>query len=135
MFLRLVPQLGGDGSAYPITVLNDTGSDIMAVFTTDLLQLGEGLQAYNGWLANINIANANGMIDTCRTIILEVQLVRDDLYPWTDWIREVAIVRVPQLAMSRLTGSMIRQELYFGTAPGNHSLAISTSKSGLSSLL
>ena len=84
MYVRLLTELGGDGTAWGISVLNDTGSDIMSVFNTDLLQVGGGIQAYGGWAGNKRIYNANGTFDICRTLLVEVQLVRDDLSPWTD---------------------------------------------------
>jgi hypothetical protein len=45
MLLRLIPELGGDGTIYGIILLNDTGSDIMTLLTTDLPQLGN-IQEY-----------------------------------------------------------------------------------------
>jgi hypothetical protein len=40
MLLRLIPAHGGDGTIYGIIAINDTGSDMLTLFTTDLLQLG-----------------------------------------------------------------------------------------------
>ncbi|KFY29246.1 hypothetical protein V491_00125 [Pseudogymnoascus sp. VKM F-3775] len=125
---------GGDGTAWGVSVLNDTGSTITSIFDIDLLHLG-GLQAYSGWVGNIEIGTANGAVDICRSLLVEVQLVRDDLSPWTDWIEEHAIVRPVRPDVARLSGSGIRGALYFGTAPGNHTLAVSVTKGGLSALL
>jgi hypothetical protein len=58
MLLRLIPELGGDGTTYPISVLNDTGSGIMTIFDTDMLRLGNK-QGYSGYLSPTTITDAN----------------------------------------------------------------------------
>jgi hypothetical protein len=62
-------------------------------------------------------------------------MVDDNNLPWSDWILEDAIVRPMALGVPRLSGSGIREALYFGTGPGNHVLAASTTKGGLTVLL
>jgi hypothetical protein len=59
--------------------------------------------------------------------------VRDNDTPWSGWINEDAIVK--QHGTPRLSGVGIRHVLYIGTAPGNHLLAVSATKGGLTSLL
>jgi len=66
---------------------------------------------------------------------VEVQLVRDDNTAWSDWIREAAMVQPDTPGIWRLSGCGIRNVLYLGTSPGNHSLAVATTKGGLTSLL
>jgi hypothetical protein len=83
----------------------------------------------------MSVIDANGTITVFPTILVQVQLVRDDNAPWGDWIDERAIVRQPGLDVSRLSGVGIRDILYIGTAPGNHLLAVSATKGGLASLL
>jgi len=39
MLLRLTPALGGDGIVFGIIAMNDTGSDILTLFRSDLTQL------------------------------------------------------------------------------------------------
>jgi len=59
MLLRLIPGFGGDGTVHGIIVLNDTGSDILTLDTTDLQQLGN-IQGYLGWYAPTIVIDANG---------------------------------------------------------------------------
>jgi hypothetical protein len=132
MLLRLTPALGGDGTTIGIIVMNDTGSDILTLFTTDLLALGN-TQAYRGWPGSMGVMDATGMITFFPRILVQVQLVRDDNTPWSNWIDEDAIVK--QHGAPRLSGVGIRHVLYIGTAPGNDLLAISATKGGLTSLL
>ena len=61
--------------------------------------------------------------------------MRDDNTPWSDWIEEVAMVQPDGPNLLRLSGCGIREVLYLGTSPGNHSLAVATTKGGLASLL
>jgi len=134
MLLRLIPGHGGDGTVYGITVLNDTGSDAMTVFTTDLLQLGN-MQGYTGWHTPTPILDASGNQTVFQTILVQVQLVRNDNTPWGNWIQESAIVKQALAFVPRLSGPAIRGVLYFGTAPGNNVLAVAATKGGMASLL
>lgn len=135
MHIRLTPNLGGDGTKLGIIALNDSGSDVLTIFDEDLLRLGENVQSYNSWYGVTDIRNANGIVDECRMILVQVQLVRDDYTSWTDWIDEVAIVKPIQPGLVRLSGFGIRKQLYFGTGPGYHSVAVGTTKGGIMSLL
>jgi hypothetical protein len=114
--------------------MNDTGSNIMTLFTTDLLQLGN-MQGYTGWLTPLGVIDANGGRTVFRTILVEVQLVRDDNTPWGNWIVERAIVKQLGQNIPRLSGIGIRRALFIGTAPGNHALAVAATRGGLASLL
>jgi hypothetical protein len=132
MLLRLIPALGGDGTVYGITAMNDTGSDLLTLVTIDFPRLGN-IQGYAGWLAPTGVWDAGGNITFLPTILVEVQLVRDDNTPWGDWIHGRAIVRQPSPNLIRLSGVGIRYAFYIGTAPGNHLLAVSATKGGLTS--
>ena len=114
--------------------MNDTGSDILTLFTTDLLALGN-TQGYQGWHGVTGVMHATGTITIFPRILVQVQLVRDDNIPWSDRINEYAIVKEPAINVVRLLGVRIRHTLDIGTAPGNDILAISASKGGLTSLL
>jgi len=59
MLLRLTPELGGDGTTYAITAMNDTGSDLLTLVDTDLLRLGSTL-GYTGWLGSTGVKDASG---------------------------------------------------------------------------
>ena len=134
MQLRLTPEFGGDGTIHGIIAMNDTGSDILTLFDTDLLQLGN-IQQYIGWQLPISVIDANGGSAFFDRIFVQVQLVQDDNTPWGNWIDEVALVKPVGPDVPRLSGAGIRQVLYIGTAPGNHLLAVSATKGGLTSLL
>ena len=134
MLLRLIPALGGDGTTYGITVMNDTGSDMLTLVTTDFQLLGN-TQGYSGWLLSTGVTDASGNTTVFPTILVEVQLVRNNGTLWGNWIPERAIVRQAVPNLPRLSGVGIRRVLYIGTAPGNHLLAASTTKGGLASLL
>ena len=111
MLLRLAPQRGGDGTVHGITVMNDTGSDILSLFNTDMPHLGNA-QGYTGWLGQVAVRNANGTINSYRRIHVQVQLVRDDNSPWSGWIDERAIVKPSSPNVPRLSGIGIRKILY-----------------------
>jgi hypothetical protein len=61
MLLRLTPALGGNGTVCGIIAMNDTGSNILSLFTTDFPHLGN-IQGYNGWHGQTRIMDANGGI-------------------------------------------------------------------------
>ena len=103
MHLRLIPELGGDRTFCGIIVLNDTGSDILTLFTTDFPHLGN-IQGYHGWLGDVGMRDANGTITFFPQIIVQVQLVDNHGAPWSDWIWEDAIVRTPHPFVQRLSG-------------------------------
>jgi hypothetical protein len=99
--------------------MNDTGSNIMSLFDTDIQYLGN-LQGYTGWLGHIAVRDASGTINRYRRVHVQVQLTRDDDSPWSGWINERAIVKPSSPNVPRLSGIGIRKVLYLGTAPGNH---------------
>ena len=135
MLLRLIPALGGDGTVCGIIAMNDTGSDMLSLFTTDLPYLGGNIQGYLGWNGFTSVTDASGGATICPIILVQVQLVRNDDSPWGGWIYEDAIVKQYSPNVPRLSGTGIRQVLHIGTAPGNHLLAVATTKGGMQSLL
>jgi len=114
--------------------MNNTGSNRLTLFHSDLPYLGN-IQEYTGWLGPIAVQCANGTIDLYSGILVEVMLVRDDNTPWSNWCEEYAIVKPNAPGLLRLSGCGIRKVFYLGTSPGNHSLAVATTKGGLASLL
>ena len=66
------------------------------------------LQGYTGWSGQAAISNTNGTVDIYPTIFVQVQLVRDDSSPWSDWILEEAIVKPVGPGVPRLSGIGIR---------------------------
>jgi hypothetical protein len=61
MLLKLTLGLGRDRTIIGIIAMNGTGSDILTLFDTDLLALGN-TQGYHGWLGRIGIMDATGTI-------------------------------------------------------------------------
>src|SRR5580700_6139265 len=102
-----MPHRGGDGTVHRIIAMNDTGSDILSLFHSDLQCLGD-TQGYTGWRGVVQILCANGTISLYPKIKVEVQLVKYDNTPWTDWFQEVAIVQPDSPGLSRLSGYGIR---------------------------
>ncbi|KAI9768493.1 MAG: hypothetical protein M1840_004903 [Geoglossum simile] len=125
MLARLIPELGGDGTIHGLIALNDTGSDILTLFDTDMACLGNA-QGYGAWV---------GAVDVCPSVLVEIQLVRDDNSPWSNGIIEKAMVRPAGPGVPRLSGVQIRKAFYIATGPGNHFLAVSVTKDGLDSLI
>ena len=134
MLLRLTPEFVGDGTVHGIIAMNDTSSDMLTLFNTDLLRLGN-IQNYNGWQMETVIVDANGVMTPFPSLRVQVQLVDNENVPWSNWINELALVKQPGPNIPRLSGAGIRRVLYIGTAPGNQLLAVSATKSGLTSLL
>ena len=63
--------------------------------------------------------------------MIEVKLLHVDGSEFDHWIFENAIVRRSGEMSSVLSGSGIRQELYFATAPGNSELYVAETRNGL----
>lgn len=81
MLVRLIPAHGGDGTIHGIIAMNDTGSDMLTLFNTDLDALGN-MQGYSGWQLPSAVLDANGTITVFRTIVVQVRLARGDNTPW-----------------------------------------------------
>jgi hypothetical protein len=112
---------------YRIIVINDTGSNLLTLFDTDMSSLGN-FQGYTGWIGDAEVRDASGMVNTYRRLRVQVQLLRDDNSPWSDWINERAVVKPASQGVPRLSGYGIRKILYIGTAPGIHVLAVAATK-------
>jgi hypothetical protein len=134
MLVRLLPGRGGDGTEFPITVLNGTGSNIMSIFSGDLQQLGQK-DTYTGWSGVIAVMNAAGGRYFHPGILVQVRLVNANHTVMSDWINEQAICKACHPGVPRLSGTAIRDFMYLATAPGNDVLAVSSDKPGLLALL
>lgn len=76
--LRLPVYFGGNVNVLTyVSIVNDTGSDVQTVFTTDLASLQYDLNTYRGNLPAIYVNTADGVVLRQR-IILEVQLLKAD---------------------------------------------------------
>ncbi|KAI9781392.1 MAG: hypothetical protein M1839_005986 [Geoglossum umbratile] len=111
IIMKLTPGLGGDGTVYGITAMNDTGSDVLTIFDVEMPHLGI-YQGYAGWLGPVMIVGAGGVVGIYPKIRVQVQLVRDDNTPWSDWVTEDAMVRPIAPGVPRLSGLGIREALY-----------------------
>lgn len=134
MHLRLIPEFGGDGTFCGVLVLNDTGSTIFIVFTSDFQHLGN-TQEYDGCIGECIVTDANDIATVLSQLFVSVWLVDNHDESWDDWILKRAIVRTPTPFVERLSGRGFRDVFCIGTGPGNHVLAVSASKGGLTSLL
>ena len=134
MLLRLTPEFGGDGTVHGIIAMNDTGSDMLTLFNTDLLRLGN-IQNYNGWQMETVIVDANGVMTPFPSLRVQVQLVDNENVPWSGSIIMSSPWSSNLVPTYHDSAAGIRRVLYIGTAPGNHLLAVSATKSGLTSLL
>ena len=133
--IRLCVDLGGDTSTTGINLLNDTGSDVLTLFTADLQRLGNFVN-YQGWVRDAVIGTANGTQERLPSLLVEARFVDPQTFiAWGPWFREQAIIRHLVPGVQRLSGSNMRNQFYFGTGPGNQHVAVSTSKTRLSSII
>ncbi|KDB21867.1 hypothetical protein H109_06216, partial [Trichophyton interdigitale MR816] len=104
-------------------MLNDTGSDLLIVFDTDLIILGIP-PTYMGFGPPIGIVTAGG------SVLVEIQLLNFQREPIPGWTFEEAVVVLSRSSEGavRLSGNGMRQCLYFATAPGNTQLYVSQEK-------
>lgn len=115
----------------PILICNDTGSNILTIFTSDLLALhfdmALHLQALRG---SIQINTANGWV--LQTLMfVDMQILTSAFVPLTPWFEESAIVKANSPGDARLSGSAMRNYLFFATAPGNANLYVAQKKAGI----
>jgi len=130
---RLVPALGGNPNLiYNVTIANDTGSNIQTIFTTDLINLHYNPNTYHGRLGFIPVLTAGGYVAR-EQIIIEIQLMKANGTIVSPWFREWALITPIQLGVPqyRLSGSAMRNHLYFATAPGNAALFVAEKKNGI----
>ena len=79
------------------------------------------------------ILTANGVV-TRKTLRVKMCIVDADNRPLTPWFRELAVVAENDNAV-RLSGSAMRDHLYFAMAPGNAMLYVAAKKNGIVTLL
>jgi hypothetical protein len=99
MKLRLLENKGCDGTEHAITVLNDTGSNITSVLSTDLRRLGKCLASvknYRGWNGVIAVFNADGVTRYYPGLLMQIQLVSRNSSENPNWIYEQAILKRSQ---------------------------------------
>ena len=111
-------------------IANDTGFNIQTIFTTDLAALQHNPATYYSLAGTININTANGLVQR-STIDIEMQIIKADGTALTGWFRERAVITPPGGSLYRLSGSEIRNHLYFATTPGNATLYVAAKKNGI----
>lgn len=82
----------------------------------------------------VPITTANGQVYQ-QFIWIQIQLVRADGTAVSDWIDEMGTISTAEPATMRLTGDLIRNHLYFATAPGNQYLYVAETAHGILSQL
>ena len=110
--------------------MNDTGSDIQTIFPTDLAALGYYQIAYQGHIGMQPITTANGAVSRMM-IEIEMQITKANGTAITPWFMEVAVITPVQPGQYRLSGSAMRDHLFFATAPRNANLFVAQKKSGI----
>lgn len=110
-------------------MLNDTGSNILTVFDSDLVALSIP-QTYMGFGANVPITTAGGLVKR-QQITVEIQLLDSQGNALSDWILKKGIVTPAATGVCRLSGDGNRQSLYFATAPGNQHLYLAEKQNGI----
>jgi hypothetical protein len=114
--------------------MNDTDSNIISLIDVDLLKLGD-LSRYVGWGRGMDLSDAGGGVETLQMMEVQIRLVDHNCIPLTPWFTEWAVVRASVFGLMRLSGSGIRRKFYMATPKGNAILAMSTNKSGMTSLM
>jgi hypothetical protein len=115
--------------------MNDTGSNLQTVFPTDLAALRYNQFTYRGCLGVFPTSTASGVVYQER-VVIEMQIIKADGTTMTPWFRETAVVTPLQPGINyRLSGSAMRNHLYFATAPGNVNLFVAEKKSGITTQL
>ncbi|EZF16671.1 LOW QUALITY PROTEIN: hypothetical protein H112_05666 [Trichophyton rubrum D6] len=108
-------------------MLNDTGSDALTVFDTDLIAHRSNVPGF--WASNSSLT-ANGIV-LRQVIYVEIQLLDSQRNPISDWILEESVVVPSAEGNTRLSGRGMRDCLYFATAPGNQQLYVAEKKNGI----
>lgn len=135
--MRGIPGFGAIGGEIRRQIVNDTGSNMMSLFDSDLIAMGiqrvnSGPNPYLAWGIPMPILTANGIVNR-DSLTIQIQLQKQDTTAASEWIREGAVV-VPQQG-NRLSGGEIRNNFYFATAPGNQHLFVAEKKNGIISQL
>ncbi|KAM5436677.1 hypothetical protein McanMca71_001793 [Microsporum canis] len=125
----MIPAAVPEPSSINVTMLNDTGSNMLTVFDTDLIALAIP-PTYGGFGSYVSMSTAGGQVQR-QHIVVEVQLLDSQGNPVSDWVLEHGIVTPASLGTARLSGDGMRQYLYFATAPGNAHLYVAEKKNGI----
>lgn len=98
-----------------IDIANDTGSNVLSVYRSDLDQLNFNAATYPALGKPMSIMTASGFIQR-MALTVQLRVLDSEGLHMTDWFDEEAtIVKNPLPGMQRLSGRNIRKELYFAS--------------------
>jgi len=125
---------GGDNTIQTdIGILNDTGSEILTIYDTDIVLLS--CAGHGGSVGHVFITDANGGLSAFPRWNMEIQLTTEDGDAWSPWIREAAAEKSALSGASRLSGSELRRQFFIGTNRAYDMLAVSATLGGMSANL
>ncbi len=110
----------------------------MTLFLDELKALHfNALRYVTGVIGRARIGTANGTVSQFLIWVQIQVLKQDEVTPLTDWIWEQGTILNRPFGPDelRLTGSGIRDHLYFAIAPGNQELYVAVHKNGVVSQL
>lgn len=131
---RIPRYYGGDETiVIDATISNDTGSHIQTIYQHDFDHLNgpaPGRHTFPPQPNQINTPNGVAMIPT---VSLEIRILKRDQYgaikALTEWMPEDFVIRDWNHGQTLLlSGTAMRQRLFFATAPGNELLYVSVKK-------
>ncbi|KAK9428574.1 hypothetical protein V1505DRAFT_204578 [Lipomyces doorenjongii] len=111
---RLPAAYGGQPNIIlDVSIMNDTGSDVQTIFTTDLALLSYNPYSYAGRLGGAFFSTASGGIYRER-IVLEMQITKADGTAVSPWFEEIAVITAsqPGVPQSRLSGNAMYLPLF-----------------------
>ena len=127
-----IPYGSSSSTIYGL-MCNDTGSNVLTLYPSEIQRMGLPAN-YTGWGQRVEILTANGtMLRQQITVAMRVLSGMDVCTPISEWFLEEAIVALSDedRRFNRLSGGLMRKNLYFATAPGNSLLHISQNKTGI----
>jgi len=114
--------------------MNDTGSDLLGLFPSDLQQISISEQNYASYMTLIDVQTVGGSVQRTR-VYIDMQILKEDGTIISEWMMESAIIIPPPVQHGdlqvRLSGNVMRDHLYFATAPGNATLFVACKKNGI----
>ncbi|KAJ5908369.1 hypothetical protein N7495_001051 [Penicillium taxi] len=118
--MRIPLRANGNSTImHNIIMYNDTGSNVLTVFASDLQR------------QTLSADGAN--YQTSLSIEIQVQTTGSEEF--TPWFEENCVFRRDDPSTARLSGAAMRDHLYFATTPGNQRLYVAQKKTRLFSIL
>lgn len=128
MQIRLSMAHGGNGQYETTRTLYDTGSNTQSIHRDKFVGLWQASPTFTS-LSRSLLATAAGQIPAIF-LPLEVRILKNNGEELSGWVKERGVVS-EQSNSPPLSGSGIRTELYFATAPNALQLFVSQTKNGL----